>query len=1166
MTPLDDDEERVAAAIQERWIAVGHLPISELLGLRDGLYTRYDTVETLPWADEFPEVRALMGELRQAAQSAHDFESKLQTLVTGIELRDPLRPLYSALDGFRRGSTVVPSAPFVPWGYVPELFITPDGIDLRLDTPAGQLVLEVLPDGSDSYLAHIVGDDDDPIHVDLASQFYLDLLSEGAPEVMSVRKRLLDWLVTPSWQHRLDLLDETLGTAADGPERSAQMLWGISCDLRRPVVAMVKERGKRGQWRKPKTRRLRSMDWSTVEHRWTDRQLLEDIDDVRYTDGHRPIIHALECLVEHEHLVDAEDPTRPLRLLAYHPTIRVEAADDTLAVHVMFLGKTMDLRQLHGRMLQDDGSALRLAMSSYAPHRPRTPGPSDRVLLDVRDTYDDLFLWVDWSASFFPFLRALGISGQRYPKHTFERIRRIVERLGELLRVEWVASTASTRAALSRAVLTASPSTARGAVTINVAIEPHPGCGLFAPGNGSATVPGLDGHKLMWVERDFDQETDRVLHLRELLGADAFKTLGVFHEFELDSAEKLLPLIALAERDGNYELRWRSLEPLRVAKLGRLSLRLNSQLDWFGIHGEAQVDDGSVTLNALLQTVRQNRRFVRLDSKRFAEIDQELFERLRHVDAALRAEADDTQLQIGREGLLSISETLDALGPVQSDEELERFRREIESLRSWVPAPPRELNSVLRPYQREGFEWLARMGRLRLGCVLADDMGLGKTLQALAYIAVRERIGPTLIVAPTSVCENWVRECSRFTPRLRAIVYRGPSRARFLRDLAEDDLVVASYPLLVRDHELLSSVQWDSVVFDEAQYLKNPNAKTTRAAAALPSQHRVALTGTPIENHLGELWSLFRLLVPGLLGSHKRFNERFARPIHAGSRDAGFALSALIRPYILRRDKASVAAELPPREEIVVHVDLDATSKALYERVRAHAELHLTSNAKEKLGLEKRRFEVLSSLTKLRQVACSPALLDEADDRLSPKLSRVLDMLEMLVDEGRQVLVFSQFVRFLDLLQHELDGRTLPSLRLDGSTPGPKRQARIDAFQRGECPVFLISLKAGGTGLNLTAADTVIHLDPWWNPAAEQQANDRAHRIGQTKPVTVYKLVARGTVEDKILELQRRKKELLASALAGSTTAAALSVEEMAELFSWPCADGAGRHSSSARR
>ncbi|MEL6760583.1 MAG: DEAD/DEAH box helicase, partial [Myxococcota bacterium] len=995
MTVLND-EQRIESAIQERWIAVGHLPIGELLGLQDGFYTRFDTVGTLPWADEFPEVRSLMKELRHAAQSAPEFESNLRTLVAGIEERDPLRPLYSALDDFRRISAVAPSAPFVPWGYGAELFITPDGIDLRLDTLPGRLVLEVLPDGSDGYIAHIIGDSDDPIHIDLANQFYIDLLNPRSPEVISVRAKLLDWLATPSWQHRLDLLDETLGTGPSVSERSAQMLWGLSCDPRRPVVSMVKERGKRGQWRKPKTKRLRTIDWSAVEHRWTDRQLLEDIDGARYTHGHRPLVHAIESLVEHEHLVDAEDPTRPLRLLAYQPTIRVEATEDSLAVHVTFLGKTLDLRQLHARIVRDDGSALHLDMSSR--YRVQTPDPAARTLLDVRDTYDDLFIWVDWSADFFPFLRALGLSGQRYPKYAFDRIRRIVERLGELLNVEWVASSDSKHvAALSRAVLTASPSATRGAVTLNVAIEPHPGCGLFPPGDGSTTVPGLDGNDLIWIERDFDQETARILHLRELLGADAFATLGSFHEFELDSAEALLPLIALSERDGNYELRWRSLEPLRVAQVGRVSLRLNSQLDWFGIHGEASVDGRSVTLNALLQTVRQNRRFVRLDAKRFAEIDQELFDRLRHVDAALRADADDAQLQIGREGLLSINETLDALGPVQSDEELERFRREVDALRSWVPAPPEELESVLRPYQRDGFEWLTRMGRLRLGCILADDMGLGKTLQALAYLEARDKSGPTLIVAPTSVCENWERECHRFTPRLEPVLYRGRSRSLCLRSLTDRAVVIASYALLARDHEPLSSIEWDVVVFDEAQYLKNPNAKTTRAAMALPALHRLALTGTPIENHLGELWSLFRLLVPGLLGPHKRFAERFARPIHAGSREAAAALSALIRPYILRRDKAAVAPELPPREEIVVHVDLDATSKALYERVRAHAELHLTSNAQEQLGLEKRRFEVLSSLTKLRQAACSPALLDEDDGRLSPKLVRALDMLEMLV-------------------------------------------------------------------------------------------------------------------------------------------------------------------------
>jgi superfamily II DNA or RNA helicase len=469
--------------------------------------------------------------------------------------------------------------------------------------------------------------------------------------------------------------------------------------------------------------------------------------------------------------------------------------------------------------------------------------------------------------------------------------------------------------------------------------------------------------------------------------------------------------------------------------------------------------------------------------------------------------------------------------------------------------PPAALQTELRPYQREGLDWLQFLRAYELGGILADDMGLGKTVQTLAHILIEKREGrldrPCLVVCPTSVVPNWLAEAARLAPELRVLSLHGSDRAQRFEEIGHADLVLTTYALLSRDAEHLLPAAWHIAVLDEAQAIKNANAKTTGLVCRLDARHRLCLTGTPVENHLGELWSQFAFLMPGLLGDSRRFARVFRTPIekkHDGGRRA--VLSGRVKPFLLRRTKALVAAELPPKTEMLRPVELAGQQRDLYETVRLAMHEKVRREVAQK-GLARSHIIVLDALLKLRQVCCDPRLVKLAAARrvtASAKLEHLMEMLPQLVEDGRRILLFSQFTSMLDLIKPAVDEAGIEFVELRGDTTD--RAGPVARFQRGKVPLFLVSLKAGGTGLNLTAADTVIHYDPWWNPAVEDQATDRAHRIGQDKPVFVYKLVAQSTVEERMLELQQRKKALAAGIYEGDgNAAAALDAADIERLF-----------------
>ena len=466
---------------------------------------------------------------------------------------------------------------------------------------------------------------------------------------------------------------------------------------------------------------------------------------------------------------------------------------------------------------------------------------------------------------------------------------------------------------------------------------------------------------------------------------------------------------------------------------------------------------------------------------------------------------------------------------------------------------PTTFKGELRPYQAKGVAWLQLLRRTGFGGVLADDMGLGKTVQILAHLAIertRGRLrGPVLVVAPTSVVPNWRAECARFLPRLRVLTLTGADRAERFDAILESDLVLTTYALLHRDAGRLLAQEWQVVVLDEAQAIKNPNSKGAQIATGLRAQQRLALTGTPMENHLDELWSIFSFAVPGLLGGRAAFGRVFRTPIEKrGDAERRTVLALRLRPFLLRRTKDAVAPDLPEKTEIVQRIELEGGQRDLYETIR------LAMHAKVRAELQRRslarsRIVVLDALLKLRQVCCDPRLVKlpaARNVRESRKLEALFEMLPELLEEGRRVLLFSQFTSMLDLIKIELATRGIDFVEIRGDTAD--RVTPVQRFQAGEVPLFLISLKAGGTGLNLTAADTVIHYDPWWNPAVERQATDRAHRIGQHQPVFVYKLITAGTVEERILDMQQRKGELAAGVFDASA-ALSLEADDIENLF-----------------
>lgn len=667
-------------------------------------------------------------------------------------------------------------------------------------------------------------------------------------------------------------------------------------------------------------------------------------------------------------------------------------------------------------------------------------------------------------------------------------------------------------------------------LAVTFGVRPLLQSGLLEPGFGTAEVLATENGERIRTERNLKEEKSHYARTLSLLPLEPF-TQRTDHGYASTNLDASLDLLAALKRAEGVRIEWPdgvSLDVTRPATSQDLRVQVTRQRNWFGVDGDLELDSHQVGLALLFDALRERRRYIPLENGHYLALSESLQAKAAPL-AALTFE-NKGDLEIGAGAVAAMLDLEEDGAKLDADASWSALAERLKSVESLDVTIPKNLEATLRPYQEEGVKWLLRLAHIHVGGVLADDMGLGKTVQALAVLLARAASGPALVVAPTSVGFNWEREAERFAPSLRVIRYRGKDREMKIDNLGPGDVVVTSYGLLQRDANMLAGQRFATVVFDEAQALKNASTKVARAARDLDCEWAFALSGTPVENHLGELWSIFRVVSPGLLGSWARFRERYARPIEV-EKSVGRqrTLARALSPFLLRRTKKEVAPELPERTEVLLPVTLGEEHRALYEQARLSAIREFEGPKDERVAAEGEgpfRMRLLAAITRLRLCACHPQLLDPSSQLSSSKIDELVALLRRAKESGQRALVFSQFVRLLDLAKGALENEGLQTLTLQGSTPAPKRAALVDAFQAGEADAFLISLKAGGTGLNLTAADIVVHLDPWWNPATEAQATDRAHRIGRKKPLTIYRLVASETIEDEILSLHDQKRAL----------------------------------------
>jgi len=669
------------------------------------------------------------------------------------------------------------------------------------------------------------------------------------------------------------------------------------------------------------------------------------------------------------------------------------------------------------------------------------------------------------------------------------------------------------------------------------------------PGQGSRNIIADSQGKGMQVCRDLFEELQLAQAAVEACPSLFRHAIDNWEWLINDVPDCLQLLHELQTLPQGIVVEWPKGEQLRLnsaANQAQLYLKIKQRRNWFELDGHLQIDNDTVlAMSQVLELIKKGHsRFIPMADGHFVALSQEMYLQLDQVNGILWPDKD--HLQFSALAAPLILELTQCATSVETDRNWQELEERVNQSVSHTPAVPSTLQTELRPYQIEGFHWLSRLAYLGFGACLADEMGLGKTIQALALMLDQAPQGPIMVIAPTSVCFNWMDEASRFAPTLKFQLFGGADRQKVVNQLGRFDVLVTTYGLMQQEQELLQEKQWQVVVLDEAQAIKNMSTKRSRAAMSLKSRFKLITTGTPLENNLGELWNLFTFINPGLLGTISQFNKRFAGPIERdGDHDAQKRLRKLVAPFILRRLKSQVLDDLPPRTEINLQVSLSPEETAFYESLRRGA-LH---KLEQQQSTANQQLQILAEIMRLRRACCNPALIAPELNITSSKMTLFAEIIDELMANRHKVLVFSQFVDHLSLIRRFLDERQIHYQYLDGSTPTRQRKTRVDAFQAGQGDIFLISLKAGGLGLNLTAANYVIHMDPWWNPAVEDQASDRAHRIGQKLPVTIYRLITKDTIEEKIVALHRDKRELAETLLKGTEITDKVSASDLLQLL-----------------
>lgn len=932
----------------------------------------------------------------------------------------------------------------------------------------------------------------------------------------TLRRELLRVGATPSWVRFFNALGPPLAdAAADGAAQPTRRLtWKLRLDADGHVrVAPALQKRVRDNWSSGARSALDQVPEELCDA--TDNLVLGLLrsNELRADGEHLCNLALLRVLIGHARLQDAQTQA-PLAL----EEVRIE-----LGMHAVTSGVVPHAR-LAGRPLTLSGAAR-----------------ADHV---AREAGNGRWLFAPLPAALARFVAGVTSAPTVLPPESHAQLR---QRLRELQPYAALALppqlTGPSEAAEHRLLLRLANGAGEGVLRAELHARPIHGGPLFLPGQGPSEVLGERDGRHAYVLRDLAQEKAQAAELSHALHLDLAHEEAPYR-FRLDELDASLALLERAARaHDQVEIEWltgqRPLRLLSCVQRRNLKLKVGNAQRWYEASGHAELPSGQhVPLIALLDAARTGQRYVRVAADSYVTMHEELRTLLEGAADLVYSEPDKLKLAANvLPKLFALAEPARIERAPEIDGLLARMQRAPE-----LPITlPEHLHALLRPYQRDGVTFLLRLASWASGACLADEMGLGKTLQALCALSARSALGPALVIAPTSVGHAWCAEAARFTPELQVALYRGPERARLLHDLSAGQVLVTSYELVQRDRAALAQIPFATLVLDEAHMVKNATTERARAVAALSAQFRIGLTGTPLENHLGELWSLMAQLNPGVLGSWHQFRARFGVPIERyGNEQRMAALRKLVSPFLLRREKREVAPELPARIEVTQLVSLSASEQTLYDAAVRDLRARIADPSDE---ID--RIEMLAEITRLRQLACHPRLVLADWPQSGSKLRYLEESLAELLPRGHRALLFSQFVGHLQLVRSALAARGHACLYLDGSTPAGQRAELVQRWQSGQDALFLISLKAGGTGLHLPGADYVFHLDPWWNPAAEDQASDRAHRIGQHRPVTIVRLLAQGTVEEQVAALHTEKRELALSLLQ-ETGARAWDTRELA--------------------
>ncbi len=923
------------------------------------------------------------------------------------------------------------------------------------------------------------------------------------------------------WQRALKALNAVASPVGERNRRSSRLAWMVQFDHDFvTIIPREQKLGSRGRWshgRPVALQRIYSgekLDFLS-RHDQKIRATLKKNKTRSGTSYDFNMTETLPALIGHPNLFLAEAPAVAVEFIQGEPELRIKEMDNELHI------------ELYPDLMTDKVTAVRETPTRFAV--------------------------MNLSGEHRKIAAIIGEEGLLVPAAAQKEVLHTIGKLASCITVHsaigGVAKDTKTVVADARIIIHLLPMGAGFRLTMLV--RPFTSDGPYVrPGQGSENIIAEIGGERFQARRNLVQEIGNCKKIET-----ACPTLAMLDnsewEWEIGRTEECLQLLLELEAiKEQVTIEWPEGQKISLAQkvsFEQFHLKIRKKNNWFELQGNLRLDEDKVIdMQSLLALVRTNPgKFIPLDDQQFIVLSNRFRKQLEELN--IFTEERGGKIHLHPLAALSLAELDQEKCNLETDKHWQEIVGRLQECRELRPDVPSTLQAELRTYQLEGFRWLAGLAHMGAGACLADDMGLGKTLQGLAIILDKASQGPSLVVAPTSVCLNWQEEIKRFAPTLNNIIFGGRQREKQLLSLQPFDVVVSSYGLLQQEIELLNKINWQVIVLDEAQAIKNITTKRSKAAMSLQGEFKLITTGTPIENHLGELWNLFHFINPGLLGTLEQFNKKYAQPIERQqNRKVQRRLKKLIQPFILRRLKSLVLDELPPRTEVLLQVEMSDDEMAFYEMLRRNA-VEKISESNGAPG--SRHLQILAEIMKLRRACCHCRLVVPESDIPSSKLAVFAKITDELLENRHRALVFSQFVDHLSIIRERLDEKKITYCYLDGNTSTKVRQQQISAFQKGVGDLFLISLKAGGVGLNLTAADYVIHMDPWWNPAVEDQASDRAHRLGQKRPVTIYRLVTRNSIEEKIVKLHRAKRALADSLLDSTDMGPKLNAEELLRLI-----------------